>query len=116
MSHLCIYRGWIGLSSVRGSGQVLQRQRSLWGPCNSVWWRPQKQHIKYRKGCRFCGNLVGVGVGKLRAEVSWSRGKLESNWEERHSGKKAQQRQRQGDRKVSVVFRDVLKVQASRGV
>lgn len=63
--------GQTGLSSAPGSGHVLQRQRPPWETHSRVWWRTQKQHLHYREACGFCGNPVGLGVGKA------SRGDLE---------------------------------------
>lgn len=44
----------------------------------------------------------------MQTEVTWSRYLPGVQLRGKHSGKKAQQMQRQGDRKVSIVFREPL--------
>lgn len=74
--------GQIGLSSVPGSGLVLQRQRPPWEAHVRVWWRTRKQHIHYCEACRFCGDPGGGGVGKA------SRGDLEQGLVRSPAGRK----------------------------
>ena len=45
-----------------------------------------------------------MGVGKCQWRLHGASTCQESNWEERHSRKKAQQMQGQGDRKINAVF------------